>query len=79
MAQGRVDEPARRGPGSVSTRSRWPAGVVVAGMSPLGPARAAGFRRGRRDRPASTARQVASQEEFYRELWQAPMDQDVQR
>ena len=51
-------------------------GVVVSGMSPVGPARAAGFRRGRRDRPAQRAA-GGEPEEFYRELWQAPMDQDV--
>jgi S1-C subfamily serine protease len=51
-------------------------GVVVAGMSPLSPARAAGLRAG--DVIVQlNGRQVASREEFYRELWQAPMDQDV--
>jgi S1-C subfamily serine protease len=51
-------------------------GVMVAGMSPLSPARAAGLRAG--DVIVQlNGRPVASREEFYRELWQAPMDQDV--
>ena len=42
-------------------------------MSPLSPARAAGLRAG--DAIVRfNGRQVASREEFYRELWQSPMD-----
>lgn len=52
-------------------------GVVVAGLSPSSPARAAGLRPG--DVIVQlNGRQVASREEFYRALWQAPMDRDVQ-
>jgi S1-C subfamily serine protease len=51
-------------------------GVAVAGLSPLSPGRAAGLRPG--DVIVElNGRQVASREEFYRELWQSPMDQDV--
>jgi S1-C subfamily serine protease len=50
--------------------------VAVAGLSPLSPGRAAGLRPG--DVIVElNGRQVASREEFYRELWQSPMDQDV--
>jgi S1-C subfamily serine protease len=49
----------------------------VTGLSPLGPARAAGLRPG--DVLVQVnGRPVTSREEFYRELWQAPMDRDVQ-
>jgi S1-C subfamily serine protease len=51
--------------------------VVVAGLSPLSPGRAAGLRPGDVI-VALNGRPVASREEFYRALWQAPMDQDVQ-
>jgi S1-C subfamily serine protease len=51
-------------------------GVGVAGLSPMSPARAAGIRPG--DIIVElNGRPVASREEFYRELWQSPMDQDV--
>ena len=57
LAQGRVKSRAPRPWLGLYTES-VAGGVVVAGMSPLSPARASGLR-------------------FYRELWQAPMDQDV--
>ena len=51
-------------------------GVGVAGLSPLSPGRAAGLRPG--DVIVElNGRPVASREDFYRELWQSPMDQDV--
>jgi S1-C subfamily serine protease len=51
-------------------------GVVVAGVSPFGPAAPAGFRRGdvivRLD-----GRAVASQEEFYRHLWAGEVGREI--
>ena len=75
LARGRVASRAPRPWLGLYTESA-DGGVVVAGMSPLGPARAAGLRAG--DAIVRlNGRQVASREEFYRELWQSPMDQDV--
>jgi S1-C subfamily serine protease len=75
LARGRVVSRAPRPWLGLYTES-VAGGVVVAGMSPLSPARAAGLRAG--DVIVQlNGRQVASREEFYRELWQAPMDQDV--
>ncbi|HEY7867813.1 MAG TPA: S1C family serine protease, partial [Methylomirabilota bacterium] len=52
-------------------------GVLVAGLSPAGPARAAGLRAG--DVIVELNRRpVTSREELYHALWQAPMDRDVQ-
>jgi S1-C subfamily serine protease len=52
-------------------------GIVVSGMSPIGPARAAGFRRG--DVIVRlNGEKVDSQEEFYNKLWQGGVEQDVQ-
>lgn len=51
-------------------------GVRVSGLSPFGPSGAAGLRPG--DVIVElNGRAVTSREEFYRELWRAPMDQDV--
>ncbi len=76
LAQGRVDEPRAPRPGSVSTRSRWTAASWWPACRRSSPARAAGLRAG--DVIVQlNGRQVASREDFYRELWQAPMDQDV--
>jgi S1-C subfamily serine protease len=75
LAQGRVKSRAPRPWLGLYTES-VAGGVVVAGMSPLSPARASGLRAG--DVIVQlNGRPVASREEFYRELWQAPMDQDV--
>jgi serine protease Do len=75
LAQGRVTSRAPR-PWLGLYTEPGDGGVVVAGMSPLSPARTAGLRAG--DVIVQlNGRQVASREEFYRELWQAPMDQDV--
>ena len=51
-------------------------GVVVSGLSPLSPARAAGVRPGDVIVQVN-GRQVASREDFYRTLWQGGVDQDV--
>jgi len=75
LAQGRVMSRAPRPWLGLYTES-GDGGVVVAGMSPLSPARAAGLRAG--DVIVElNGRQVASREDFYRELWRLPMEQDV--
>ena len=51
-------------------------GVVVAGMSPVGPARQAGFQRGDVITRIN-GEKVGSQEDFYRRLWQTQVGQDV--
>ncbi len=52
-------------------------GLIVAGVSPVGPARAAGFRRG--DVIVRlNGEKVESQEDFYARLWQGAVDQEVQ-
>jgi S1-C subfamily serine protease len=52
------------------------AGVVVAGMSPAGPARQAGFQRG--DLIVRiNGEGVGGQEEFYRKLWQGQVGQEL--
>ena len=51
-------------------------GVVVAGVSPNGPARQAGFERGDVIMRIN-GEKVASQEEFYRKLWQTKIGQEV--
>jgi S1-C subfamily serine protease len=75
LAQGRVTS---RGPRPWLGLYTEPVdgGVGVAGLSPMSPARAAGIRLG--DIIVElNGRPVASREEFYRELWRSPMDQDV--
>jgi S1-C subfamily serine protease len=52
-------------------------GVVVSGLSPLSPARAAGVRPGDVIVQVN-GRQIASREDFYHTLWQGGLDQDVQ-
>jgi S1-C subfamily serine protease len=51
-------------------------GVVVSGVSPIGPARQAGFQRGDVIVRVN-GQKVQSQEEFYRRLWEAQIGQDV--
>ena len=77
IARGRVESRRPRPWLGLYTRERDGGGVVVAGVSPIGPARTAGFRPG--DvivRVNGTA--VSSQAEFYRRLWLAGIEQDVQ-
>ena len=50
--------------------------MAVSGLNPMSPARAAGIRPGDVI-VALNGTPVASREEFYRALWQSPMDQDV--
>jgi S1-C subfamily serine protease len=52
-------------------------GLVVAGMSPVGPARVAGFRLGDVIVRLNGAK-VESQEDFYARLWQGTVDEEVQ-
>ena len=59
------------------TRELVGGGVVVAGVSPIGPARAAGFRPGDVIVRVNGA-EVSSQAEFYRRLWLGLVGQDVQ-
>jgi S1-C subfamily serine protease len=51
-------------------------GVVVAGVSPVGPARQAGFQRGDVIVRVN-GEKVGTQEEFYRKLWQAEVGQEI--
>jgi serine protease Do len=51
-------------------------GVLVAGVSPVGPARAAGFRRGDRIVRINGVK-IESQQDFYSRLWQGAVDQEV--
>ena len=77
IARGRVESRRPRPWLGLYTRERDDGGVVVAGVSPIGPARTAGFRPG--DvivRVNGTA--VSSQAEFYRRLWLGGIEQDVQ-
>lgn len=75
LARGRVTSRAPRPWLGLYTES-VAGGVVVSGLSPLSPARAAGVRPG--DVIVGlNGRPVASREEFYLALWQLPMDQEV--
>ena len=61
----------------VYTLAREGGGVLVAGVSPFGPAGAAGIRRGDVIMRLN-GEKVASQEDFYARLWQGSPGQDVQ-
>jgi S1-C subfamily serine protease len=76
LASGRVTSRAPRPWLGLYTES-GARGVVVSGLSPLSPARAAGVRPGDVIVQVN-GRQVASREDFYRTLWQGGVDQDVQ-
>ena len=75
VARGRVTSRAPRPWLGLYTESGAD-GVVVSGLSSLGPARAAGLRPGDVIVQVN-GHQVASREDFYRTLWQAQVDQDV--
>jgi S1-C subfamily serine protease len=76
IAKGRVESRRPRPWIGLYTRE-IDGGVVVAGVSPIGPARTAGFRPGDRIVRVN-GEQVSSQAEFYRRLWQGGVGQDVQ-
>lgn len=77
IAKGRVESRQPRPWLGLYTRERDGGGVVVAGVSPIGPARAAGFRPGDVIVRVNGA-EVSSQTEFYRRLWQGGVGQEVQ-
>ncbi len=77
LAKGRVASRRPRPWLGLYTVSMDGGGIVVSGLSPVGPARAAGFRRG--DVIVRlNGEKVESQEEFYRKLWQGGVEQEVQ-
>lgn len=76
VARGRVTSRAPRPWLGLYTES-GARGVVVSGLSPLSPARAAGVRPGDVIVQVN-GRQIASREDFYHTLWQGGVDQDVQ-
>ena len=76
LANGRVMGRAPRPWLGLYTES-VPGGVAVSGLNPMSPARAAGIRAGDVI-VALNGQPVTSREEFYRALWQAPMDRDVE-
>lgn len=77
IAKGRVESRRPRPWIGLYTREREGGGVVVAGVSPNGPARTAGFRPGDVIVRVNGA-EVSSQAEFYRRLWLGLVGQDVQ-
>lgn len=77
LSKGRVASRPPRPWLGLYTVSREGGGVVVAGLSPVGPARAAGFRQGDVIVRLNGER-VSSREEFYSRLWSVGMGQDVQ-
>jgi len=76
IAKGRVESRPPRPWIGLYTRET-DGGVVVAGVSPIGPSRTAGFRPGDRIVRVN-GEQVSSQAEFYRRLWMGSPGQDVQ-
>ena len=77
IAKGRVESRRPRPWIGLYTRERVGGGVIVAGVSPIGPARTAGFRPGDVIVRVNGA-EVSSQAEFYRRLWLGLVGQDVQ-
>lgn len=76
IAKGRVESRPPRPWIGLYTRELAGGGVVVAGVSPVGPARAAGFRPGDVIVRVDGA-PVSSQAEFYRRLWLGLVGQEV--
>jgi len=76
IAKGRVESRRPRPWLGLYTRE-IDGGVVVAGVSPIGPARSAGFRLGDLIVRVN-GEQVKSQAEFYRRLWLGSVGQDVE-
>jgi serine protease Do len=76
IAKGRVQSRPPRPWIGLYTRETE-SGVVVSGVSPIGPARAAGFRPGDLIVRVN-GEQVSSQADFYRHLWLGAAGQDVQ-
>ena len=77
ITKGRVESRRPRPWIGLYTRELAGGGVVVAGVSPIGPARAAGFRPGDVIVRVNGA-EISSQAEFYRRLWLGLVGQDVQ-
>jgi len=77
IAKGRVESRRPRPWIGLYTRELVGGRVVVAGVSPIGPARAAGVRQGDVIVRVNGA-DVSSQAEFYRRLWLGLVEQDVQ-
>jgi S1-C subfamily serine protease len=77
IAKGRVESRRPRPWIGLYTRELVGGGVIVAGVSPIGPARTAGFRPGDVIVRVNGAL-VSSQAEFYRRLWLGPVEEDVQ-
>jgi serine protease Do len=76
LAKGRVTSRRPRPWLGLYTLSHDDLGLVVTGVSPVGPARAAGLRRG--DVIVRlNGETVDSQEAFYTRLWQGAVDQEV--
>jgi S1-C subfamily serine protease len=77
IARGRVESRPPRPWLGLYTATRDGGGVVVTGLSPVGPARAAGFRAG--DLIVRlNGEKVDSQEEFYARLWAGQVGQELQ-
>lgn len=77
ITKGRVESRRARPWIGLYTRERAGGGVIVAGVSPIGPAREAGFRPGDVIVRVNGS-EVSSQAEFYQRLWLGAAGQDVQ-